>query len=89
MTKKKTFSPEFRLEAAQLVVDQGYTKQAACDAMIHFRVMAIGHQGVLATVGSWCGQIRAARTVAASATAPSRTKVPANPGYAPIQPASG
>jgi len=25
MTKKRTFSPEFRLEAAQLVVDQGYT----------------------------------------------------------------
>ena len=33
MTKKRNFSPEFRLEAAQLVVDQGYTMQAACDAM--------------------------------------------------------
>ncbi|MBR9753442.1 MAG: IS3 family transposase [Gammaproteobacteria bacterium] len=33
MTKKRTFSPEFRLEAAQLVVDQGYTQKAACEAM--------------------------------------------------------
>ena len=33
MAKKRTFSPEFRLEAAQLVVDQGYTQQAACEAM--------------------------------------------------------
>jgi transposase len=32
-TKKRAFSPEFRLEAAQLVVDQGYTVRAACDAM--------------------------------------------------------
>lgn len=29
MPKKRNFSPEFRLEAAQLVVDQGYTKRAA------------------------------------------------------------
>jgi len=27
------FSPEFRLEAAQLVVDQGYTVRDAADAM--------------------------------------------------------
>ncbi|WP_324689572.1 transposase [Cobetia sp. D5] len=33
MTKKRTFSPEFRLEAAQLVVDLGYTLKAACEAM--------------------------------------------------------
>ncbi|WP_133483604.1 MULTISPECIES: transposase [Halomonas] len=33
MTKKRNFSSEFRLEAAQLVVDQGYTVTAACDAM--------------------------------------------------------
>ena len=34
MTKsRKTFSPEFRLEAAQLVVDQHYTVRAACEAM--------------------------------------------------------
>ena len=35
MTKstRRTFDPEFKLEAAQLVVDQGYTIRAACDAM--------------------------------------------------------
>lgn len=33
MTKKRNFSPEFRLEAAQLVVDQGYKLKAACEAM--------------------------------------------------------
>lgn len=33
MTKKRNFSPAFRLEAAQLVVDQGYTLKAACEAM--------------------------------------------------------
>jgi len=30
---RRTFSPEFRLEAAQLVVDQGYTIGAACESM--------------------------------------------------------
>src|SRR3569833_3346845 len=29
--KKKTFSPEFRLEAAGLVVDQGYTNKTTKD----------------------------------------------------------
>ena len=34
MTKsRRTFSPEFRLEAALLVVDQGYTLRAACESM--------------------------------------------------------
>jgi transposase len=34
MTKsRKTFSPEFRLEATQLGVDQHYTVRAACKAM--------------------------------------------------------
>lgn len=35
MTKqtRRTFSPEFRLESAQLVVDQGYTVREACEAM--------------------------------------------------------
>jgi len=33
MTNKRRYSPEFRLEAAQLVVDQGYTLKAAYDAM--------------------------------------------------------
>jgi hypothetical protein len=30
---RKTFSPEFRLETAQLVVDQGYTHDEAAKAM--------------------------------------------------------
>ena len=30
---RRTFSPEFKLEASQLVVDQGYTVRAACDAV--------------------------------------------------------
>ena len=35
MTKqtRRTFSPEFRLESAQLVVDHGYTVREACEAM--------------------------------------------------------
>ncbi len=35
MTKKRrrTFSADFKLEAAQLVVDQGYTVKAACEAV--------------------------------------------------------
>jgi hypothetical protein len=31
--KKPNFSPEFRLETAQLVVDNGYTHQGAAKAM--------------------------------------------------------
>ncbi|MET0121987.1 MAG: transposase, partial [Candidatus Thiodiazotropha sp. 6PLUC9] len=30
---RRTFSPEFRLEAAELVVDQNYSIRAACRAM--------------------------------------------------------
>ena len=30
---RRTFSPEFRLETAQLVVDQGYTHDEAAKAM--------------------------------------------------------
>jgi transposase-like protein len=30
---RKTFTPEFRLKASQLVVDQGYRAQEAADAM--------------------------------------------------------
>ena len=34
MTKtRRTFSPEFKLESAQLVVDQNYTVRAAADAV--------------------------------------------------------
>ncbi|MBP2170782.1 transposase [Erwinia toletana] len=31
---KRTFSAEFKLECAQLIVDQGYTYRAASEAMI-------------------------------------------------------
>ncbi|WP_446718813.1 IS3 family transposase [Halomonas sp. C22] len=51
MTKKRTFSPEFRLEAAQLVVDQGYTLKAACDAM------GVGKS----TIEYWVRRLRAER----------------------------
>jgi transposase len=30
---RRTFSPEFKLESAQLVVDQGYTVKAAAEAV--------------------------------------------------------
>lgn len=30
---KRSYSPEFRMECAQLVVDQGYTIRAACESM--------------------------------------------------------
>jgi len=33
MTETRNFSPEFRLKAAQLVVDQGYTLKAAYEAV--------------------------------------------------------
>jgi len=31
--KRKNFDPQFRLDAAQLVVDQGYTVREACESM--------------------------------------------------------
>ena len=54
MTKlRKTFSPEFRLEAAQLVVDQNYTVRAACEAM-----------GVSkSTMENWVRQLRQERSM--------------------------
>lgn len=51
MTRKRNFDPEFRLEAAQLVVDQGYTFKAASAAM-----------GVSkTTMESWVRKLRAER----------------------------
>lgn len=52
MPKKRNFSPEFRLEAAQLVVDQGYTMKAACDAM------GVGKS----TMEYWVRRLRAERS---------------------------
>ncbi len=33
MTKRRSFSTEFKLEAANLIVDQNYTYKQACEAM--------------------------------------------------------
>lgn len=53
MAKKKgpNFSPEFRLETAQLVVDQGYSQKEAADAM------GVGYS----TIGKWVRQLREER----------------------------
>ena len=49
--KKPNFSPEFRLETAQLVVDNGYTHQAAAKAM------GVGYS----TTSKWVKQLREER----------------------------
>ena len=51
MSKKtrRTFSPEFRLETAQLVVDQGYTHEEAA--------MGVG----FSTIGKWVKQLNQER----------------------------
>lgn len=52
MTKKKrTFSAEFKLESAQLVVDQGYSAREASEAM------GVG----LSTMNKWVKQLREER----------------------------
>ena len=50
MTKKKrsNYSPEFRLETAQLVVDNGYSYEEAAKAM------DVGYS----TIGKWVKQLR-------------------------------
>ncbi len=53
MAKKKgpNFSPEFRLETAQLVLDQGYSNREAAEAM------GVGYS----TIGKWVNQLRLER----------------------------
>lgn len=52
MAKKgPNFSPEFRLETAQLVVDQGYSNKEAAEAM------NVGYS----TIGKWVKQLREER----------------------------
>jgi len=53
MTKKKrpNFSPEFRLETAQLIVDNGYTHEDAAKAM------GVGYS----TVSKWVKQLKEER----------------------------
>ena len=54
MAKKKgpNFSSEFRLETAQLVVDQGYSNREAAEAM------GVGYS----TIGKWVKQLREERS---------------------------
>ena len=49
--KKRNFSPEFRLECAQLIVDQGYSVREASEAM------NVGKS----TLDKWARQLRAER----------------------------
>ena len=48
---RRTFRPEFKLEAAQLVVDQGYTIRQAAQAM------GVGHS----TMDKWVRQLKQER----------------------------
>lgn len=58
--KRRNFSPEFRLEVAQLVLDQGYTHEDAAQAM------DVG----ISTVGKWAKQLREERQGQTSKAAP-------------------
>lgn len=69
MTKtRRRFSPEFKLEAAQLVVDQQYSIRAACEAM-----------GVSkSSLENWVRQLRQERlgkTPKASAMTPDQRRI--------------
>jgi len=57
---RASFSPEFRLEAAQLVVDQGRTVKEAADAM------GVGKS----TMDKWVRQLRSERDGKSSQGAP-------------------
>ncbi|WP_104036060.1 IS3 family transposase [Vibrio jasicida] len=62
MTKRerRTFNPEFKLECAQLVLDQGRTYKETCEAM------GIGRT----TLESWVRQLKAERAGKAPSTSP-------------------
>lgn len=62
MTKKNrpNFSPEFRLETTQFVVDQGYSHKEAVDAM------GVGYS----TLGKWVKQLREERAGKAPKASP-------------------
>jgi transposase len=65
---RRTYSPEFKLEAAQLVVDQDYTVRAACDAV------GVGKS----TMEYWVRQLRQERqgeTPKASALTPEQRRI--------------
>jgi len=58
--KKRNFPPEFRLECAQLIVDQGYSVREASEAM------NVGKS----TVDKWARQLRAEREGKSNQDAP-------------------
>ncbi|WP_078485186.1 transposase [Solemya pervernicosa gill symbiont] len=65
---RRTFSPEFKLESAQLVVDHDYTVRAACDAV------GIGKS----TMEYWVRQLRQERqgeTPKATALTPEQRRI--------------
>lgn len=65
---RRNFSSQFKLEAAQLVVDQNYSAQEAADAM------GVG----LSTMGKWVRQLRNERkgvTPKASALTPEQIEI--------------
>ena len=57
---KRNFTPEFRLEAAQLVLDQNYTVRQAADAM------SVGYS----TMDTWVRQLRKERNGETSKATP-------------------
>ncbi len=66
--KRRTFSPEFKLEAAQLVLNQGYTIKTACEAV------GVGKS----TLEYWIRQLKVERqgkTPTASAITPEQRKI--------------
>tara|TARA_R110001599_G_scaffold122530_1_gene294554 strand:- start:8231 stop:8575 length:345 start_codon:yes stop_codon:yes gene_type:complete len=65
---RKTFSPEFRLETAQLVVDQQYTQEEAAKAM------GVGKS----TISKWVKQLheeRAGKTPKATPMTPEQLEI--------------
>lgn len=57
---KRNFTPEFRLEAAQLVIDQNYTVRQAAEAM------SVGYS----TMDTWVRQLRKERNGETSKATP-------------------
>ena len=66
--KRRSFSPEFKLEAAQLVVDQGYTIREAAEAMNVSKT----------TLENWIRQLkseRSGKTPASKALTPEQKRI--------------
>ena len=66
--KKRNFSPEFRLECAQLIVDQDYSVKEAAEAM------NVGQS----TIDNWARKLRAQRagkTIQGAAITPDQQRI--------------